>query len=361
MSHISNNDESVETNDKNNGQESAGKILTPDESIETANWELNIEAEVKFFRENFKKVKGEIAKRIAGYEEILELILLTIFSGGHSLLEGVPGIGKTQLVKTVAEVFSLNFKRIQFTPDLMPSDVIGSHVLVEDDKGSKILKFNEGPVFCNVLLADEINRATPKTQSALLECMAESTVTVSNLKFKLDQPFFVLATENPIEMEGTFPLPEAQLDRFMTKINLDFPTADQLETIIDRFTVLTVPPVEMVMAKGDILRMQSLVKKIAVSNDVKKYAVNIIKRTHPDFVDAPQIVKKYLKYGSSPRGLISLILMAKAKAIISGRFNVSYDDLRYVAPAILNHRMILNFDGLAEGITPRSVVEQVIK
>jgi len=318
------------------------------------------ERDVALFRDVFKRVKTEISKRIAGYNDVIEMVLFSLFAGGHVLLEGVPGIGKTQLVKTVADVFSLKFKRIQFTPDLMPSDVLGSHVLVEDGSGARHLKFNEGPVFCNVLLADEINRATPKTQSALLECMAEGTVTVSNMRFTLEQPFFVLATENPLEMEGTFPLPEAQLDRFMMKINLPYPTFEQLGVIVDRFTVSETPAVEAVISREEILKMQALVKRVILADDVKNYAINVIKRSHHDYKDAPASVKKFVKFGASPRGLISLIMTSKVRALIDGRVNVSYDDLRYVAANVLNHRMILNFEGLAEGVTASSIIPQIL-
>jgi len=319
-----------------------------------------VREELSAFSENFLRVKAEISKRIAGYGQTIEMILYTLFAGGHVLLEGVPGIGKTQMVKTIADVFSLKFKRIQFTPDLMPSDVLGSHVLVEDEKGGNHLKFNEGPVFCNVLLADEINRATPKTQSALLECMGEGTVTVANMRFSLVQPFFVLATENPLEMEGTFPLPEAQLDRFMMKINLPYPSFEQLQVIADRFASAEPPSVAQILGSDSINRMQSLVRKMILPDDVKNYAITVIKKTHPDFADSPQQVKKYVKYGSSPRGLLSLILTAKARAIVEGRVNVSYDDVRNVAQNVLNHRIILNFEGLAEGVSASEIINQAV-
>jgi len=320
----------------------------------------SLKSDISLFSANFQNVKKEIAKRIAGYDEIVEMVLITMFSKGHSLLEGVPGIGKTQMVKTIADVFSLDFKRIQFTPDLMPSDVLGSHVLLEDESGEKHLKFNQGPVFCNILLADEINRATPKTQSALLECMAEGTVTISNNKFVLKPPFFVLATENPLEMEGTFPLPEAQLDRFMMKINLPYPSSEQLATIIERYTTGHAPDVKSVIGSEAIIKMQALVCDVIIAEDVKNYAIGVIKKTHSDFADAPNNVKKYVKYGSSPRGLISLILAAKARALIRGRFNVAFEDIRLVAHNVLNHRIILNFEGLAEGISAADIVMQVL-
>ncbi len=318
-----------------------------------------LKKEIAVFADNFQRVKTEISKRIAGYSGVIDMVLFTLFSGGHALLEGVPGIGKTQLVKTVADVFSLKFKRVQFTPDLMPSDVLGSHTLIEDENGNKHLKFNEGPVFCNILLADEINRATPKTQSALLECMAEGTVSIANTKFTLSPPFFVLATENPLEMEGTFPLPEAQLDRFMMKINLSYPTFEQLDSIVERYASAAEPSVECVIAPETVIRMQRLVRQVVVADDVKNYAINIIKKTHPDYKDAPADVKKYVKFGSSPRGLLSLMLTAKARALIKGRVNVAFEDLRAVADNVLNHRIILNFEGLADGISPSSIISQV--
>ncbi|HOT74576.1 MAG TPA: MoxR family ATPase [Candidatus Wallbacteria bacterium] len=328
--------------------------------VQTGGAAEGLKLEIASFAENFQKVKNEISKRIAGYSQVIDMALFTLFSGGHVLLEGVPGIGKTQMVKTIAEVFALKFKRVQFTPDLMPSDVLGSHVLVEDEKGGRHLKFNEGPVFCNILLADEINRATPKTQSALLECMAEGTVSISNTKFTLGQPFFVLATENPLEMEGTFALPEAQLDRFMMKINLSYPTFEQLDSIVERYAAASEPKVECVIDPATVIKMQGLVRQVLIADDVKNYAINIIKKTHPDYQDAPAGVKKYVKFGSSPRGLLSLILTAKARAIIKGRVNVSFEDLRAVAENVLNHRIILNFEGLADGISPSSIVAQAV-
>ncbi len=319
-----------------------------------------LKKEVALFSDNFARVKAEISKRIAGYHDVIDMVLFTLFSGGHVLLEGVPGIGKTQLVKTVADVFALKFKRVQFTPDLMPADLLGSHVLIEDDAGNKHIKFNEGPVFCNILLADEINRATPKTQSALLECMAEGTVSIANTRFALQQPFFVLATENPLEMEGTFSLPEAQLDRFMVKLNLSYPTFEQLDSIVERYSSASEPTVECVIQPETIQKMQKLVRQVAIAGDVKNYAINIIKKTHPDYKDAPSDVKKYVKFGSSPRGLLSLILTAKARAIIKGRFNVSFEDLRAVSDSVLNHRLILNFEGLADGVSASSIVAQAV-
>lgn len=319
-----------------------------------------LKKEIAGFSDNFQRVKNEISKRIAGYSGVIDMVLFTLFSGGHVLLEGVPGIGKTQLVKTLADVFSLKFKRVQFTPDLMPSDVLGSHVLVEDEGGGRHLKFNEGPVFCNILLADEINRATPKTQSALLECMAEGTVSISNTRFTLAPPFFVLATENPLEMEGTFPLPEAQLDRFMMKINLIYPTPEQLDAIVERFSSAQEPAVSCVIQPEAVIKMQRLVRQVVVAEDVKNYAIGVVKKTHPDFADAPAAVKKYVKFGSSPRGLLSLILTAKARALVKGRVNVAFEDLRAVAENVLNHRIILNFEGLADGIGPSSIISQVV-
>ncbi len=327
------------------------------ENMESAE---SVKKEIELFSQNFARVKGEISKRIAGYQNVIETVLFTMFSGGHVLLEGVPGIGKTQLVKTIADVFALKFKRVQFTPDLMPADLLGSHVLIEDENGGKHIKFNEGPVFCNILLADEINRATPKTQSALLECMAEGTVSIANTRFNLEPPFFVLATENPLEMEGTFSLPEAQLDRFMVKINLSYPTFEQLDSIVERYSSASEPAVECVILPQTVLKMQKLVRQVAIAEDVKNYAINIIKKTHPDYKDAPPDVKKYVKFGSSPRGLLSLILTAKARAIIKGRVNVSFEDLRAVSDSVLNHRLILNFEGLADGVSASAIVAQAV-
>lgn len=310
--------------------------------------------------ETISKVRAEIQSFIVGQEEVIDQVLWSIFAGGHALLEGLPGLGKTMLIKTVADCLDLPFSRIQFTPDLMPADITGTVVLQPDESGRQNFVFHKGPLFANIILADEINRATPKTQSALLEAMGEKTVTTMGETKKLAEPFFVLATQNPIDMEGTYPLPEAQTDRFMCKINVLYPTKAELREIVLRTTGPQTIHLQKIASLNEVLSLQNLAKEILVSDEMIDYAVGIITSTHPDSEESPEIVKKYIQYGSGPRGLQSLISMAKARALCLGRYHVSLGDIKKVAKPVLRHRLILNFEGEANGILADTILEHLL-
>ncbi len=312
------------------------------------------------FRADFLRLRDEVSKVIVGQLEILDDTLLALIAGGHVLLEGVPGLGKTLLVRTLADALHLQFKRIQFTPDLMPADLIGTNVVMETPGGGKRFEFQPGPIFGNVLLADEINRATPKTQSALLEAMQEHSVTVAGQTHRLNEPFFVLATQNPLEMEGTYPLPEAQLDRFFCKLLVKFPKTSEMETILDRTTEKQQPRATSVLTGERILEMSQLVREIPVAGEIRRYGIAIVMATHPEHELAADITKKYVRYGASPRGAQALILGAKIRAILDHRYHVSREDLRAMAPAVLRHRLILNFEGQAEGVSADEVIDKML-
>ncbi|MEM6284749.1 MAG: MoxR family ATPase [Chloroflexota bacterium] len=318
--------------------------------------EMNIEA----FSELAQQIEAEIGRVIVGQKEVVRATLIAIIAGRHALLEGVPGLGKTMLIRTLADVLDLEFSRIQFTPDLMPSDIVGTDILEETEDGRRVFRFQQGPIFANLVLADEINRATPKTQSAMLEVMQEKRVTVGNETYNLTAPFFVLATQNPIEQEGTYPLPEAQLDRFIFKVNVDFPTADELVTIIDRTTGADVPMPQKVASGEDVIRMGVLALNVPVPSHVNEYVAKLIVASHPSGEGATQQVKDFLQYGASPRGAQALILGAKINALLEGRFNVSFADIEAVAPAAMRHRMLLNFEAIAEGISPDAIIADLL-
>ena len=313
------------------------------------------------FREDFKRLRDEIGKVIVGQSDIVQGTLTCLIGGGHVLLEGVPGLGKTMLVRTLADALHLKFSRVQFTPDLMPADLLGTNVVLETPDRQKKFEFQQGPIFTNILLADEINRATPKTQSALLEAMQEHTVTIAGHTYKLPEPFFVLATQNPLEMEGTYPLPEAQLDRFFNKLIVKFPTQEQMEEILDRTTESRSPKAEPVLTGERSLEMSRLARQIPIANDVRRYGISLILATHPDHAGAPEITKRFVRYGSSPRGAQAMILAAKILAILDGRYHVARDDLKAVALGVLRHRILLNFEGQAEGVQTDAVVEGILK
>jgi MoxR-like ATPase len=319
-----------------------------------------IEKLVEDFRRDVTALRAEIGKMIVGHEEIVEGVVTTLLAGGHALLEGVPGLGKTMLVKTLAETVDATFSRIQFTPDLMPADILGTNMIVEDEKGSKYFDFQKGPIFCHILLADEINRATPKTQSALLEAMQEKSVTVGKTTYRLDEPFFVLATQNPLEMEGTYPLPEAQLDRFFYKLKVGFPGRDALHVIMERTTRDESPQPRKVMARARVLDMRELVRRVPIAKNVQDYAIRVLQATHPETGEATPMTKKYVRYGSSPRGAQAILLGAKIKALIDGRFAAAIDDVRAVALPALRHRTMLNFEGEAEGVTTDKVIGEIL-
>ncbi len=320
-----------------------------------------VEERYREFREAFLKIQNEVSKRIVGQKEIIEGVLICLMTGGHALLEGVPGLGKTLLIRTLREALDLGFSRIQFTPDLMPADIIGTNVVAEDEDGRKFFEFQHGPVFANLILADEINRATPKTQSALLEAMQEKSVTVAGKHRALSLPFFVMATQNPLEMEGTYPLPEAQLDRFFFKLKVEYPSLEELDLVMERTTKREMPSVEKVSDGAEINALEQIVRDIIVAEDVRRYALRIVLSTHPEAEEAPELTRKYVRYGSSPRGAQSLILGAKVKAILDGRYNVSREDIQAVALPSLRHRLILSFEGEAEGIDPDGIIQRLLE
>ncbi|MBX3272045.1 MAG: MoxR family ATPase [Sandaracinaceae bacterium] len=316
---------------------------------------------VEAFRRDLDTVRAEIGKMIVGQRDIVDGVLTCLVAGGHALLEGVPGLGKTMLVRSVAEALDLTFSRIQFTPDLMPSDILGTTMIVEDGRGHKEFEFRPGPVFAHLVLADEVNRATPKTQSALLEVMQEHSVTMGKVTHRLEQPYFVLATQNPLEMEGTYPLPEAQLDRFLFKLHVPFPSHDELHSILDRTTGSEAPSVKPVLDRARILEARALARDVAVARHVQDYAIRVLEATHPDRPGAPDEVKRFVRFGASPRGAQACLLAAKIQALFDGRFAASAKDVRAVAKPALRHRIILNFEGEAEGVERDAILGRILE
>jgi MoxR-like ATPase len=316
---------------------------------------------VAAFQRDFRRVEEELGKVIVGHHDIIRGVLTALFAGGHVLLEGVPGLGKTLLVRTLGRVLQLKFNRVQFTPDLMPADVIGTNLVAQTAEGERVFRFQKGPVFAQILLADEINRATPKTQSAMLEVMQEHQVTVGGQAYVLDEPFLVLATQNPIEMEGTYPLPEAQLDRFLLKLLVSFSSLDELRRILERTTDRTQVELSAVLDGPKILAHQQLVKDVVAAAHVKDYASRLIWATHPEAELAPDVVKKYIRYGASPRGAQALVLAAKVSALIDGRYNASFADVKGAAHDALRHRILLNFEGEAEGMKVERVIDEILE
>ncbi|MFO0033951.1 MAG: AAA family ATPase [Planctomycetota bacterium] len=321
----------------------------------------SLQRDAETFRQRYQEVKSEIGKVIVGHDEIVHGVLTSLMIGGHCLLEGAPGLGKTLLVRTLAQVLDLDFSRIQFTPDLMPADILGTNMVVETPDGKRIFEFQRGPIFTQICLADEINRATPKTQSAMLETMQEGTVTVAGTRYELKRPFFVLATQNPIEQEGTYPLPEAQLDRFLFKLIVDYSGREELATIIDRTTRgISIEP-RRVMDGAEILKWQGLIRQVILADHLRDYIVRLVLATHPEGPHAAEITNRYLRWGSSPRGAQTIALAAKVRALLEGRFNVSFEDVRKTFLPSLRHRVITNFEALAEGISTDQILLEVLE
>jgi MoxR-like ATPase len=312
------------------------------------------------FRAAYARVRAEIGKVIVGHPDVVDGVLTCLFVGGHCLLEGVPGLGKTLLVRTLSQVLDLKFNRVQFTPDLMPSDIIGTNIIAEAADGKRVFTFQPGPIFAQIVLADEINRATPKTQSALLEAMQEHSVTIGGTMHRLEEPFFVLATQNPIEQEGTYPLPEAQLDRFFFKLNVSYSGREEMATILDRTTRNEWPQPERVMAGDEIRQWQGLVREVLVAPPVQDYAIRLVMATHPQGEFATNDANRYLRFGASPRGAQAIVLAAKVKALLASRFNVSFEDVRSVYLPAMRHRVLLNFEAQAENIPSDQVLAAIL-
>lgn len=319
------------------------------------------EEQIAGFRAAWNRLQSEIGKVIVGHREIVDGTLTAILAGGHVLLEGVPGLGKTLLVRTLSEVLDLSFSRIQFTPDLMPADILGTNLVVEAPSGGREFRFQKGPIFAHLILADEVNRATPKTQSAMLEAMQERSVTAGGEVRRLAEPFFVLATQNPIDQEGTYPLPEAQLDRFFFKLLVGSPSAAELHEVLNRTTGGEKATVGKVLTAGELIPLQQLVRQVPVATHVQDYAVRLTLATHPGGAGASPVATQYLRFGSSPRGAQCLVLAAKVRALAQGRFNAGFDDIASAAPAALRHRLILNFEAEAEGITTDHVLAKILE
>ncbi|MDQ7780375.1 MAG: AAA family ATPase [Planctomycetota bacterium] len=322
---------------------------------------MDIREKVEEFRRDFQRLRDEIGKMIVGHEDVVEGVLICLFAGGHCLLEGVPGLGKTLLVRTLSQALELKFSRIQFTPDLMPADIVGTNLVVDDDKGGRCFRFQPGPVFAQIILADEINRATPKTQSALLEAMQEHSVTTGGNRYQLEEPFLVMATQNPIEMEGTYPLPEAQLDRFMFKVLVAGSSREQLKEILTRTTEFKVPQTAKVLDGVKVEEWKALVRETVVAPHLKDYAARLVLATHAKSEYGTELAKKYVRFGSSPRGAQAVMLGAKVRALVHGRYNIAFEDIMAIALPALRHRVLLNFEGEAEGVTTDRIVADALE
>jgi MoxR-like ATPase len=315
---------------------------------------------IEQFRERFIRITEEVGRRIVGHEEVVNLTVTSLLAGGHVLLEGIPGVGKTSLVHTLADVLHLTFSRIQFTPDLMPADIVGTTIVQERAHGGSFFEFQPGPIFANVVLADEINRATPKTQSALLEAMQDVSVSVGKTTYRLEEPFLVLATQNPLEMEGTYPLPEAQLDRFFFKLKVTYPTEEAMHVILERTTRDVETAVTRVVDRAELMEMRHVARSVAIARPVQSYAIRLTMGSHPHSPHATPLVKRYVRYGASPRAAQALVLGAKIQALIRGQAFVSIEDIRAVALPALRHRLLLNFEGEADEVSTDAIVEELL-
>lgn len=318
------------------------------------------QTQIQQFSARVNEIRREIGKEIIGQEKVVEQLLTVLIAGGNALLEGVPGLGKTRLVRTLSQVFDMPFSRIQFTPDLMPADITGTNIIVKTESGNEF-RFREGPLFASIVLADEINRATPKTQAALLEAMQEHSVTVAGETHTLAEPYFVLATQNPMEQEGTYPLPEAQLDRFMLKIMVDFPTLDELSRIVGLTTVPQNEHAQKVADAETLLQMRAVAQEVPVAQAVRDFALRLVLATHPEVESSPETVRRFVRFGASPRAAQAIIATARVRALMAGRYNVAYEDIEALAPACLRHRIALSFEGMAEGETTEGVIANLLK
>jgi MoxR-like ATPase len=323
----------------------------------------NSEKKADTIKETFDLINNELSKIIVGQQLLTQHLFICLLCGGHVLIEGVPGLGKTLIVKSLSQILDLKYSRIQFTPDLMPADILGTNIVKEDERGSRYFEFYKGPIFGQLILADEINRASPKTQSALLEAMQEEKITVFGSEYQLHPPFMVLATQNPIEMEGTYPLPEAQIDRFFFKLKIHYPSHDELREIVDKTTQDYQPDLQQIISADSILEMRTLIRQVPIAEHVKNYAIRLVLSTHPDHPEGkftPEHVKKYVLFGASPRGVQSLVLAGKVSALLDGRYNVSVEDIQAVAKPALRHRIALNIKGEAEGIDEDNLIEKIV-
>lgn len=321
---------------------------------------LNPTEKAGLVKQTYDEIKLEMAKAVVGQDELLRNLFIALLCGGHALIEGVPGLGKTLIVKTLGQVLNLKYSRIQFTPDLMPADILGTNIVNQDEAGNRFFEFYKGPIFGQIILADEINRATPKTQSALLEAMQEQRVTVFGKEYPLDPPFIVLATQNPIEMEGTYPLPEAQIDRFFFKLKIGYPSLEELSEILDKTTEDYKPQLDQPVDTERILELKELVKQVPIAAHVREYAIRVVMASHPDDRYAVEKIKKYVRYGASPRGVQALVMASKVMAILEGRYNASMEDIQAMAKPVLRHRIIMNLRGEAEGLDPDELIEDLV-
>ncbi len=329
------------------------QTLAPDAAAE-------IEGRVATFRERHDRILAEVGRVIVGNEEVVSNILICLLTRGHVLLEGIPGLGKTKIVQTLSEAMHLRFNRVQFTPDLMPGDIVGTNVVRETETGAKILDFQPGPIFCNLMLADEVNRATPKSQSALLEAMQEKSVSVGNTTYRLEEPFFVMATQNPIELEGTYPLPEAQMDRFLMKLRIGYPGEDELREIVERTTAVEEPKAEAMVTRDEVLEMRETVLSVPVARPIQDYAIRLTMGTHPGSGYAHALTNRYVKFGASPRGTQALVLSGKVKALLAGRLHVAAQDIRDSVMPTLRHRLLLNFEGEADRVDTDDILREIV-